>query len=71
MALLSSRFYEILLKPEHPNTIDALRAAQNWLKTCHTNELSEVLGQRLLTNESIPYSSDFFWGALTLGGCWA
>jgi CHAT domain-containing protein len=70
MALLTSRFYELLLKPDCPGILHALRTAQNWLRTSPTNELSHLLGQRLLTNEDVPYSGDFFWGAATLWGCW-
>jgi CHAT domain-containing protein len=70
MAMLSHRFYQLLLDPTCPSTIDALRMAQNWLRTSSTSELSDVLGQRLVTTLDVPYSDDFFWGAVTLWGSW-
>jgi hypothetical protein len=35
-----------------------------------TSELSNILGQPLLTAQDVPYADEFCWGAVTLWGCW-
>ena len=71
MALLSSHFYGLLLDPKCSSTIDALCAAQDWLRKCSKEEASNIFGHRLFTTLDIPYADDSFWGAVTLWGCWA
>lgn len=70
MALLASRFYKLLVEPDCPGTLDALRMAQDWVRTCPTSEASAILGKPLLTTKDVPYADDFFWGAVNLWGCW-
>jgi CHAT domain-containing protein len=70
MALLAFRFYELLLKPDCPGTLDALVTAQNWVRTCRASEAEAILGTPLLTTEDVPFADDFFWAAANLWGCW-
>jgi len=70
MALLSYRFYQLLLNSGCRNTLEALRTAQLWLKNCSTSEVSNILGKRLVTTEKVPYEKDFNWGGITLWGSW-
>lgn len=70
MALLASKFYQLLLESPRRSFLDALHVAQMWLSRCSREEAAEHLGRPIVTTCPTPYADECFWAAVELWGCW-